>query len=175
MQANAVVVVTNGTPYSDNTVPITRMMDLLVSNGATHEDGTPLTFDPAWPETNPNVGGVNYCDELQKSYPDPWWEYYTKADCDYTDYNWPTGLGVGNKNFMDDVAFFLSHTDLRGDLAGSQTVRTFVVGYGDSSPMLQSIALAGKGSFFRADQPGTLRDALLFAVSQSRVNSCSAP
>jgi type IV pilus assembly protein PilY1 len=83
-------------------------------------------------------------------------------------------MGVGNKNFMDDVAFFLSHTDLRADMGGSQTVRTFVVGYGDSSPMLQSIALAGRGGFFRADQPGTLRDAILFAVGQS-ANSCSAP
>lgn len=169
------IVVTNGTPYSDNTVPITRMMDILEANGATHEDGTPLTFDPAFPETNPNVGGVNYCDQFQKYPSTSLPEYYTKADCDYTDYNWPTGLGVGNKNFMDDVAFFLSHMDLRGDMPGSQTVRTFVVGYGDSSPMLQSIALAGRGGFFRADQPDTLREALLFALSQTRVNSCSAP
>ncbi|OJT20483.1 hypothetical protein BO221_31260 [Archangium sp. Cb G35] len=163
-QSNNIIVVSAGAPRSDNSVPITKMMDILKANGARHPDGSLLTFNPINPETNPNVGGVNYCHLFG----------VTKEACDYTYYNWPTGLGVGNKNFMDDVAFFLSHTDLRSDMANSQTVRTFVVGYGDSSPMLQSIALAGRGSFFRADQPGTLRDALLFAVGQSR-NSCSAP
>ncbi|HZH14469.1 MAG TPA: hypothetical protein VE057_08940 [Archangium sp.] len=164
-QSNAVIVVSGGTPRSDNTVPITKMMDILEANGARHPDGSLLTFDPANPDTNPNVGGVNYCHLFGA----------TRETCDYTYYNWPAGHGVGNRNFMDDVAFFLSHTDLRNDMAGSQTVRTFVVGYGDSSPMLQSIALAGRGSFFRADQPGSLREAILFSVNQSRSNSCSAP
>ena len=164
-QANAVIVVTGGTPYSDNTVPITKMMDILESNGARHPDGSLLMFDPSNPETNPSVGGVNYCDLVGS----------TKAACDYTAYNWPTGLAVGNKNFMDDVAFFLANTDLRGDMPGKQTVRTFVVGYGDSSPMLKSIALAGRGSFFRADQPGALRDVILFSLGQGHANSCSAP
>jgi type IV pilus assembly protein PilY1 len=164
-QASAVIVVTGGTPRYDNTVPITKMMDILEANGARHPDGSLLMFDPSNPDTNPNVGGVNYCDLVGS----------TKAACDYTDYNWPTGHGVGNKNFMDDVAFFLANTDLRGDMPGKQTVRTFVVGYGDSSPLLKSIALAGKGSFFRADQAGSLRDLLLFSVGQSHANSCSAP
>ena len=164
-QASAVIVVTGGTPRSDNTVPITKMMNILTANGARHPDGSLLMFDPSHPETNLNVGGVNYCDRVGS----------TQAACDYTDYNWPAGLGVGNKNFMDDVAFFLANTDLRGDMPGKQTVRTFVVGYGDSSPMLKSIALAGKGSFFRADQPDALRDLVLFSVGQSHANSCSAP
>jgi len=142
-----------------------KMMDILESNGARHPDGSLLMFDPSDPATNPNVGGVNYCDLVGS----------TKAACDYTAYNWPTGLAVGNKNFMDDVAFFLANTDLRGDMPGKQTVRTFVVGYGDSSPMLKSIALAGRGSFFRADQPGALRDVILFSLGQGRANSCSAP
>ncbi|HEX5746380.1 MAG TPA: hypothetical protein VFZ09_09050 [Archangium sp.] len=163
-QSNNIIVVSAGAPRFDNSVPITKMMDILEANGARHPDGSLLTFDAANPITNPNVGGVNYCHLFG----------VTKEACDYTDYNWPTGLGVGNKNFMDDVAFFLSHTDLRSDMGGSQTVRTFVVGYGDSSPMLQSIALAGRGGFYRADQPGTLKEALLFAVGQS-ANSCSAP
>jgi type IV pilus assembly protein PilY1 len=164
-QANAVIVVSGGTPYSDNTVPITKMMNLLVSAGTRHDDGSLLRFDPSNPDTNPDVGGVNYCDRFGT----------TKEACDYTDYNWPAGHGVGNKNFMDDVAFFLSHMDLRDDMPGKQTVRTFVVGYGDSSPMLKSIAMAGKGSFFRADKPGELRDVILFALGQSRANACTAP
>ncbi|QRK12736.1 VWA domain-containing protein [Archangium violaceum] len=164
-QTNAVIVVSGGTPRSDNTVPITRMMEILMARGVRHDDGSWLRFDPAYPETNPDVGGVNYCDRVGS----------TKAACDYTEYNWPTGLGVGNKNFMDDVSFFLSHVDLRDDMPGDQTMRTFVVGYGDSSPMLQSIALAGKGSFFRADNVSELRDAILYAIAQSRTSTSSAP
>ncbi|OJT24363.1 hypothetical protein BO221_14445 [Archangium sp. Cb G35] len=165
-QANAVIVVSGGTPYSDNTVPITKMMELLEANGARHDDGSLLRFDPYNPDTNPDVGGVNYCDQFGT----------TKEACDYTDYNWPAGHGVGNKNFMDDVAFFMSRMDLRDDMPGKQTMRTFVVGYGDSSPMLKSIAMAGKGSFFRADKPGELRDFIMFALGQSRMNNaCSTP
>ena len=62
---------------------------------------------------------------------------------------------------MDDVAFFLSHTDLRGDMTGEQSVRTYTIGYGDNSPMLQSIALAGKGKFYRADTLPALKTGLL--------------
>jgi type IV pilus assembly protein PilY1 len=101
---------------------------------------------------------VNYCDLFGA----------TKADCDYTDYNWPTGLARTNMNFMDDVAFFLSHLDLRGDLAGAQTVRTFVVGYGNGGPMLQSIARAGKGKYYRADQEVALYNALTSALGEIR-------
>ncbi|KFA90131.1 hypothetical protein Q664_30615 [Archangium violaceum Cb vi76] len=174
-QRNAVIVVTDGTPRSDNTVPITEMMDILEANGATHHDGSPLTFDPANPETNTHVGGVNYCDRFVKRDEYPLVEYFTKQDCDYTDYNWPTGLAVTNKNFMDDVAFFLSHTDLRGDMAGSQTVRTHVIGYGDSSPMLQSIALAGRGNFYRSRNATELREALLQALNVIRPLAGSTP
>ncbi|WP_375766217.1 hypothetical protein NR798_31565 [Archangium gephyra] len=174
-QVNAVIAVTSGTPRSDNTVPITRMMDLLKANGARHPDGVLLTFDPANPDTNPNVGGVNYCDRFVKSDGYPWAEYFTKADCDYTDFNWPTGLAVGNKNFMDDVAFFLANTDLRGDLVGAQPVRTYVIGYGDSSPMLQSIAMAGQGRFYRANGIAELRAALLDAIGASHPPAGSTP
>jgi type IV pilus assembly protein PilY1 len=82
---------------------------------------------------------------------------------------------VGNKNFMDDVAFFLANTDLRGDLAGSQPMRTYVIGYGDSSPMLQSIAYAGQGVFYRANDLAELRAALLNALGVSHPSAGSAP
>ncbi|WP_146210191.1 hypothetical protein [Vitiosangium sp. GDMCC 1.1324] len=172
-QTSAVIALTAGRPYYDNSVPITRMMALLKADGARHPDGTLLRFDPVNPETNPDVGGVNYCDQFER---DPvTHEKYTKADCDYIDWNWPAGLGVGNKNFMDDVAFFLSHKDLRWDLPGSQSVRTFVVGYGDSSPMLQSVALAGRGQFYRADSPDELKAALLSALAKCRAPAGSVP
>ncbi len=151
-QANSVIVLTDGAPKFDNSVPITRMMEILLANKAAHPDGTPLTFDPSDPRNNTNPGGVNYCDKFGA----------TKEDCDYA--NWPTGLAKTNKNFMDDVAFFLSHTDLRDDLEGEQAVRTYTIGYGDNSPMLQSIAMAGKGQFYRVNNPSELRDALMAAI-----------
>jgi hypothetical protein len=157
-QATSVVVVAGGRPFNDNTVPITQMMRILIANGARHPDGSLLTFDPSNPETNPNSGGVNYCHLFGAS----------KTDCDYTDYNWPTGLAQGNKNFMDDTAFFLSHTDLRSDLAGAQKLRTSVISLGVNSPMLRSIALAGEGQFFQVQQDSALRDALRTTLHTSR-------
>ena len=157
-QASSVVVLTDGRPYKDNTVPITKMMDILKANGALHPSGLPLTFDASNPETNPNPGGVNYCHLFGT----------TKEACDYTDYNWPTGLARTNKNFMDDVAFFLAHTDLRADLPGNQKLRTSIVSLGSNSPMLRSIALAGEGQFLQVQQAQHLREALLTAIQASR-------
>ncbi|WP_157775182.1 hypothetical protein [Melittangium boletus] len=157
-QASSVIVLTDGRPYNDNTVPITKMMDILKANGALHPSGLPLTFEPSSPETNPTPGGVNYCHLFGT----------TKEACDYTDYNWPTGLASTNKNFMDDVAFFLAHTDLRTDLPGNQKLRTSVVSLGSNSPMLRSIALAGEGQFLQVQQASHLREALLTAIQSSR-------
>ncbi len=151
-QNSSVIVLTDGAPRYDNTVPLTKMMEVLTARGARHPDGSLLTFDPSNPETNTAPGGVNYCDAFGA----------TKEDCDYA--NWPTGLAKTNKNFMDDVAFFLANADLRDDLPGDQSVRTYTIGYGDNSPMLQSIALAGKGRFFRVGNPGELRDAIMAAL-----------
>jgi hypothetical protein len=170
-QANAVIVVTGGTPRWDNTVPITRMMQLLVQAGARHRDGSLVTFDPSSPGTNPNPGGVNYCDQFQNG----WGQPYTKEVCDYTEYNWPTGLARTNKNFMDDVAFFLSHTDLRGELPGSQKLRTSILHFDPSGstassdlPLLKSVALAGEGRYFRPSNLGELRQMFVEAIDLSR-------
>ncbi len=168
-QVNSVIVLTDGAPKFDNSVPITKMMSLLLANNAKHPDGTPLTFDSSDPDNNTNPGGVNYCDQFDKA---PGVKA-TKEDCDYTDYNWPTGHAVTNKNFMDDVAFFLANTDLRGDMPGMQTMRTYTIGYGDNSVMLQSIALAGKGAFYRANNATELRESILAALGDLKQTSTS--
>ncbi len=160
-QVNSVIVLTDGAPRFDNSVPITKMMEVLKARGARHPDGSPLTFDPSNPETNTAPGGVNYCDAFGVS----------KEDCDYA--NWPTGLAKTNKNFMDDVAFFLANADLRDDLPGDQSVRTYTIGYGDNSPMLQSIAMAGKGRFYRVGDPDELREALMAAIGDVKEVSTS--
>ncbi|WP_434385658.1 hypothetical protein [Melittangium boletus] len=168
-QPNAVIVVTAGVPFNDNTVPITRMMDLLVRSGARHGDGSPLTFDPSSPATNLHSGGVNYCDQFLSDF----WTPYTKDVCDYTDWNWPTGLARTNKNFMDDVAFFLSHADLRGDLPGGQKLRTSIIHMGSwpstgTHPILGSMAIAGEGKrYLRYDAEG-LRESLVEVIQHSR-------
>ncbi|HSP81693.1 MAG TPA: hypothetical protein VLQ93_24450, partial [Myxococcaceae bacterium] len=162
-QVNSVIVLTDGAPKYDNTVPITKMMEILIANGAKHPDGTPVTFDSSNPETNLNSGGVNYCDQFG----------VTKEDCDYTNFNWPHGLAKGNKNFMDDVAFFLANTDLRGDMPGVQSITTHTIGYGDNSPMLRSISLAGKGKFARADDATELREAIMTILGEIKQVSTS--
>jgi len=180
-QVSSVIVLTDGAPKYDNSVPITKMMQLLVDKGVRHGsktgalEGTPVRFDAANPDTNPDVGGINYCDQFVKvDHPEPTAdEYFTKADCDYTYYNWPVGHGVGNRNFMDDVSFFLANMDLRDDMAGVQSMRTYTIGYGDNSAMLQSIARAGKGNFYQANDAVQLRTAILDALGDIRQLSTS--
>jgi len=170
-QVSSVIVLTDGVPIYDNSVPITKMMQLLLAKGAKHPDGSLVTFNPTDPEHNPNVGGINYCDQFVKD--EATGTKWTKADCDYTYYNWPTGLGAGNKNFMDDVAYFLANMDLRDDLPGTQSVRTYTIGYGDNSAMLQSIAMAGKGKFYPVNDGVGLRDAIVAALGDIKELSTS--
>ncbi|MBZ4415135.1 PilC/PilY family type IV pilus protein [Myxococcus sp. RHSTA-1-4] len=169
-QASAVIVLSDGRPDNDNTVPVFKMLEMLKAAGARHPDGTLLTFNPG---VDGNPGGVNYCDRYGA----------TKEECDYfidtngdgldEDTSGPKGGDTHNRNYMDDVAFFLAHTDLRGDLDGMQSVRTYTIGYGDNSPMLRSMAHAGGGRFYRADEPGQLRDALMTAIGDLRETATS--
>jgi type IV pilus assembly protein PilY1 len=160
-QASSVIVLSDGTPEKDNSVPVSKMLELLVQQGARHPDGTPLTFNPTNFSGDP--GGVNYCHLFGT----------TKAACDY-DAD-PSGMATHNTNYMDDVAFFLANMDLRTDpgMDGVQSVRTYTIGYGDNSPMLRSVAMAGKGRFYRADDPGQLREAILSAIADLRETSTS--
>ena len=85
---------------------------------------------------------------------------------------------------MDDVAFFLANTDLREDMSGKQTIRTFTIGFGerrdaagklveDTGVMLQSIALAGNGKFFRADNTEDLKSRINEVLGEIRQLSTS--
>ncbi len=76
--------------------------------GAHHEDDGPAggpgrpairmarssSWNPVDPATNPDVGGINYCDKFERT---PVASKYTKADCDYVSYNWPHGPGRGQQ------------------------------------------------------------------------------
>ena len=156
-QQTMVIVLTDGTPDQDNSVPETKMMSLLMDAGTLRPDGTSLTFgpntNPACGAGNPTAaGGINFCDRFGS----------TKCACDYV--SGPVGPDNGNKNFMDDVAFFLANIDLRSDLPGKQSVYTYTVGLGDNSPMLQSIAYAGGGQFYTANNAIQLKSAVISAI-----------
>ncbi len=56
---------------------------------------------------------------------------------------------------------------------GAQSVRTYTVGYGDNSAMLQSIALAGKGKFYRANNGTELRNSIIDALGDLKQLSTS--
>lgn len=162
-QASAVIVLSDGAPEADNSVPASKIMDILIANGERHPDNTLVSFSPNSGGTCPNTassGGINYCNLFSS----------TKCACDTGSF--PLGPDDTNRTFMDEVAFFMSHTDLRDDLPGKQVVRTYTVGYGDNSPMLQSMALAGDALFFRADSPQQLQAAILSSISDivSRAN-----
>jgi len=155
-QQNATIVISDGNPEADNSVPASKMLDLLVAAGARHADNTLVTFSPNAGGVCPNnsrSGGINYCDQFSS----------TKCACDAV-VDSRRGPDIGNYNFMDDIAFFLANTDLRTDMPGAQVMKTHTIGYGDNSPMLQSIAKAGNGIFARADSPQQLQAALIAAV-----------
>lgn len=167
-QQNATIVISDGNPEADNSVPASKMLELLVAAGARHADNSPVTFTPnaggvcgSYPTStcpggcanNSLSGGINYCDQFAS----------TKCACD-TAVDDRHGPDRANFNFMDDIAFFLANTDLRTDMPGNQVMKTHTIGYGDNSPMLQSIAKAGNGLFARADSPQQLQAALVAAV-----------
>ncbi len=156
-QQTMVIVLTDGTPLADNSVPAYQMLELLKAQGAVLPTGAPLTFNPGAGGTCPNtsaVGGVNFCDRFGA----------TKCDCDFP----PTGQrspDETNRNLMDDVAFFLANMDLRPDRPGKQTIKTYTIGLGDNSPMLQSIAYAGGGLFYSASDSAQLKSAVIAAIT----------
>lgn len=156
-QSTMVIVLTDGTPDQDNSVPVTKFSAMLVDAGVKLPDGTNFTFNPTGNGVCPNNssahGGVNFCDRFGA----------TKCDCDYT--SGPVGPRVTNRNFMDDVAFFLANWDLRPDLDGMQTVRTYTIGLGDpNAPMLQSIAYAGNGLYYTANNASQLKSSVIAAI-----------
>jgi type IV pilus assembly protein PilY1 len=154
-QQTMVIVLTDGTPQADNSVPAAQMLRLLVDAGTVKPDGAPLTFNPGLGGTCPNTslaGGINFCDRFSS----------TKCFCDTV--SGASSPDVTNRNLMDDVAFFLANMDLRPDRPGKQTIKTYTIGLSDNSPMLQSIAYAGGGLFYTASNSSQLKSAVIAAI-----------
>ena len=59
----------------------------------------------------------------------------------------PEPDGNNCSSWMDDVAFYLAHQDLRPDLDGLQVVHTYTIGFGIDAPLLMNTAENGGGIY----------------------------
>ncbi len=77
---------------------------------------------------------------------------------------------------MDDVAYYLAHTDLRPDLPDDQFVKTYVVGYHIDAPLLRETAENGDGLYYTARNANELRYSLEWALQDiiRRISAGSA-
>ncbi len=108
--------------------------------------------------------------------------YLRDADGDGKDPGNCTSVGSDLPNtdncsdYFDDVIYYLAHHDLRPDLAGDQTVSTYVVGYDLNLPILQEAAHNGNGLFYKATNAAGMKQSLEFAVQDilRRISAGSA-
>lgn len=100
--------------------------------------------------------------------------YLQDADGDGQDPGTCTSLGAGLpdscgcSSYLDDVTWYLAHTDLRPDLPGAQNVRTSVVGFLVDHPLLASAAVQGGGDYVAAMDPQGLSDGMAAALAGIR-------
>lgn len=79
-------------------------------------------------------------------------------------------------HWMDDVAYYMAHKDLRPDLDGEQTLVTYTIGFGLDAPLLESTARNGDGLYRVAWDLDTLVQELGTVVGDivSRISSGAA-
>jgi type IV pilus assembly protein PilY1 len=77
---------------------------------------------------------------------------------------------------MDDVAYYMAHTDLRSDLEDDQIVHTYTIGYHIDAPLLEETAANGDGLYFTAENAVELRASIEWALQDiiRRISSGSA-
>lgn len=155
-QVSTVIVISDSTPAFDNSVPVTVMDSMVGKPVITSGAGAP--------------GGINTCVNHCGGSSNP----TCVAQCDNGAF--PLGPQVGNRNFMDDVAYFLSHQDLRPTAAfpGSQTVATYTVLFGNTpDPMMQGIAEAGQGLAYTSSNEQQLKSDIFAAIGDILTRSTS--
>jgi type IV pilus assembly protein PilY1 len=100
--------------------------------------------------------------------------YLQDADGDHQDPGTCTSLGAPYpdtwecSSYLDDVTWYLAHTDLRPDLPGAQNVRTSVVGFLVDHPLLASAAVQGGGDYAPAANPQGLFEGVAAALAWIR-------
>ncbi len=108
--------------------------------------------------------------------------YLRDADGDGQDPGTCTSLGVpypdsfNCSEYFDDVTYYMAHHDLRPDMDGTQSVKTYVVGFSIDHPLLESAAANGGGLYFRATNAVDLFLSIEFALQDilRQVSSGSA-
>ncbi len=104
------------------------------------------------------------------------------ADGDADDPGNCTSIGAPYPNsndcsdHMDDIAYYLSHTDLRPDLPDDQNVYTYVIGYHMDAQLLVDTAANGNGVYYTARNANELRYSLEWALQDiiRRISAGSA-
>lgn len=81
------------------------------------------------------------------------------------------------QTFLDDVAHYLYHHDLRENLQGTQNLTTYTIGYMHSSTLLQKTAENGGGLYFTASDYDGLMKAILKALDDiaKKLQTYTAP
>jgi type IV pilus assembly protein PilY1 len=108
--------------------------------------------------------------------------YLFDADGDGNDPGSCATLGAPYDNsldcsdYFDDVAYYMAHNDLRGDLEGDQFVYTYVIGYQLNNQLLVDAAANGEGLFFEASNAVEMFMSFEFAVQDilRRISAGSA-
>ncbi|MFN7130769.1 MAG: hypothetical protein ACK4N5_01725 [Myxococcales bacterium] len=140
---------------------------ILITDGMADGDNTVPAF-----KMNRLVGlanpskGINYCDEFGA----------TKLECDQG--RTPQGPTSENKNFADDVAYFLANYDLREDLGepNPQRVFTYTIGFNTdriATAFLRSMAKAGQGKYYSAADSTGLANAIFSALDDIKKRAVS--
>ncbi len=59
----------------------------------------------------------------------------------------PGSNGQNCSDYLDDVAYYLAHNDMRSDLTGEQNVSVYTIGFGVDAPLLNEAAVNGDGLY----------------------------
>jgi type IV pilus assembly protein PilY1 len=120
---------------------------IMLTDGQTNSDGNwPVVTDVIGDADND--GNVDDCNNLED------------AGC---------GHG-GSSDYLDDVAWYLRHNDMRSDIQGDQTITSYFIGFGfsdgDDTSLLEDAAVNGGGQFWRADNDYSALSSVLQAAIQ---------
>lgn len=82
----------------------------------------------------------------------------------------------GVSNYLDDVAYYLAHNDLRSDLGEpgdfeNQTATIYTIGFQQNLTLLEETAINGGGEYYTADNADTLNEALNNIISAINENN----
>ena len=108
--------------------------------------------------------------------------YLQDADGDGQDPGTCTSMGapyadnMDCSGYLDDVAYYMFHNDLRPDLTGMQNATTYVIGFDLDAPILASAAAEGGGSYYSASGPTAVANALsqTFNMISAKMSSGAA-